>query len=95
MPDWTYAALTLLASPILALAKAFSVARRWQFYRVAYTPKIVCQHCGSTIHLLNQWRCSCSFVYAGHLLRTCPACGSLPLFARCQRCGICVMLPQP
>src|SRR5216684_1174789 len=45
--------------------------------------------------LVGLWRCSCSFIYRGHLLQLCPLCGRVPRIVRCYTCGLTTKLPEP
>jgi len=86
--------LLLVASPVyLALALCRAV-RHYRFVRVAFASSLMCE-CGEELSLVGMWRCSCRFTYRGHLLRVCPACGSLPCVVRCYRCGVTTKLPEP
>jgi len=87
--------LWLLASPVLFIRLLLRLARRYRFYRMAYTAQITCRNCGEAISLLNLWRCRCGFTMASHLLRPCPVCGSLPRMVRCFNCGATERLPEP
>src|SRR5439155_13956643 len=89
------AALWVLASPILFGRWLFRLIGRWQFYRMAYRPRLVCRNCHGMISLVGMWRCGCQYVYKGHVLRECPICGSLPRMVRCYGCGITTKLPTP
>lgn len=79
--------LSLLASPILAVRAGFRAARRMCFYWQSMQPSMTCKTCGGEISLVGLWRCGCGFSYAGHLLRFCPVCNSLPRMIRCFKCG--------
>jgi len=87
--------LWILASPVLLVKWLFRVQRQWQFWVMAYTPRIACRSCQGIISLLGVWRCSCGHTYRGHLLRACPICGSLPRMVRCYDCGVTTKLPEP
>ena len=88
--------LWVLASPMLFVKWLFRLRRRWKFWRMAYTPRIVCGYCRETIWLLGLWKCrSCGFSYRGHVLRECPVCASLPRMVRCFACGVTTLLPEP
>jgi len=86
--------LWILASPLLFVQSALRMARRIRFYRTAYAGQIPCRHCGAAISLVNLWRCPCGFTAAGHLLRECRNCGSLPRMVRCYECGATERLPD-
>jgi hypothetical protein len=93
---WIDLLLWILASPVLFVKWLWSLRRRWKFWQMAYTPRIVCTSCRGTIWLVGQWQCTaCAYTYQGHLLRECPVCGSLPRFARCFNCGVTTKLPEP
>ena len=47
--------LWVLASPILFVKWLLRLRRSWQFWRMAYTPRIVCRNCGATISLVGLW----------------------------------------
>lgn len=79
--------LWLLASPILLLVTVVRAVRAAKLVRLALRPALDCRTCGAPIALVGFWRCHCGFCYQGHLLRTCPICGSLPQVARCYRCN--------
>jgi hypothetical protein len=85
--------LFILASPILLFQKVRRVVERYRFFALAMQPEMPCE-CGSVISLVGLWRCSCSFTYRGHLLRTCLACGTIPYIVRCYRCGVTTKLPE-
>jgi hypothetical protein len=85
--------LFIVASPILLFQAVRRAVERYRFFELAMQPKMPCE-CGSTIWLVGLWRCSCSFTYRGHLLRTCPACGTIPHVVRCYRCGVTTKLPE-
>jgi hypothetical protein len=87
--------LWVLASPILLMRWLFRVRRRWKFWVMAYTPRIVCGNCRGAIWLVGLWRCGCGFTYRGHVARVCPVCGSLPRMVRCFNCGVTTKLPEP
>jgi len=87
--------LFVLASPILSIKAIRRGWRRYRFYRVAYSGSLPCPNCKETISLLGMWRCSCSYVYTGHLMRACPICHTLPRMARCFSCGNTLLLPMP
>lgn len=87
--------LWLLASPILFLCWLVRVVRHFLFLRLAYRCQLVCQNCRATVSLVGLWRCGCGFTYRGHVLRVCPACGSLPRMVRCYSCGVTRRLPEP
>jgi hypothetical protein len=86
--------LLLAASPVYATLGLRRAARHSRFLRVAFASSLRCE-CGEDISLVGMWRCSCRFTYRGHLLRVCPACGSLPCVIRCYRCGVTTKLPEP
>ena len=86
--------LFALASPILFALAVRRCWERYQFMRVATQPSITCE-CGALVMLVGVWRCSCRFTYAGHLLRRCPVCGTVPCVVRCYRCGVTTKLPEP
>jgi hypothetical protein len=87
--------LWILAAPIYLAKGLFRLWRKWKFWRVAYTPRIVCASCRGTIWLVGLWRCGCGYTYRGHLLRACPVCGSLPRMVRCYECGVTQKLLEP
>ena len=88
--------LWLLASPVLFVKWLLRLQQRWKFWRMAYTPRILCGNCGTTISLLGLWKCGgCQWTYRGHVLRECPVCGSLPRIVRCFACGVTTLLPEP
>lgn len=88
--DWV---LLVLASPII-LAKAILRAReRYRFFRLAMEPAITCE-CGQPVALVGFWRCSCGYTYAGHLLRACPVCHTIPCVVRCYACQRTTKLPE-
>ena len=87
--------LWVLASPIIFVKWLFRLRRRWKFWRMAYTPRIVCGNCGATISLVGLWRCSCGHTTKNHVLRPCQVCGSLPRMVRCFACGVTTLLPEP
>jgi len=88
--------LWVLASPILFVKWLFRLRRRWKFWRMAYTPRILCRNCEATISLVGLWKCGgCQYTSKGHLLRECPVCGSLPRMVRCFACGVTTLLPEP
>jgi len=91
---WLDLLLWVLASPVLFIRWLFRLRRKWRFWRMAYTPRIVCGSCKATIWLLGVWRCGCGYTYRGHLLRECPVCGALPRMARCFNCGLTTKLPE-
>ncbi len=94
MKDWQRdLALFALASPILAIRGAVRGVRQVQLLRLAAQPAFICRTCGSTVSLLGQWRCVCSYEYRGHVLRPCPLCGSFPRMIRCLSCGTTNLLP--
>jgi hypothetical protein len=82
------AVLWVLASPMLLAKGLLGVIGRCKFYRIAYTPRIVCRNCRGTISLVGMWRCGCGFTYRGHLLRECPVCHAWPAMVRCFECGL-------
>jgi hypothetical protein len=85
--------LFIFASPMLLFQKVRRAVERYRFFKLAMQPEMPCE-CGSTISLVGLWRCSCSFTYRGHLLRACPACGTVPYIVRCYRCGVTTKLPE-
>jgi hypothetical protein len=87
-------ALALLASPVYLLLALRRAWRNWRFLRVASVTHVRCE-CGAELSLVGLWRCSCGFTYRGHLLKVCPACGSLPCVIRCYHCGITTKLAEP
>jgi hypothetical protein len=87
--------LWVLASPILFVQWLFRLRRTWEFWRMAYTTRIVCGNCGGNIWLIGLWRCGCAYTYRGHVLHRCPVCGSLPRMVRCFACGVTTKLPDP
>ena len=85
--------LFFFASPILLFQAMRRAVERYRFFKLAMQPEMTCE-CGSAISLVGFWRCSCSFTYRGHLLRTCPMCGTVPCVVRCYRCGVTTKLPE-
>ena len=85
--------LFIFASPILLFQVLRRALERYRFFRLAMEPEMLCE-CGATISLVGLWRCSCSFTYRGHLLRTCPVCQTIPCIVRCYRCGVTSKLPE-
>jgi hypothetical protein len=79
--------LFVFASPVLFILAVYRMVRRFRFARVTRQPSLECRTCGVQIMLLGFWRCRCGFTYEGHLLRSCPICGSFPAMVRCTRCG--------
>lgn len=92
---WFDLVLWVLASPILFVKCLVRLWRRWEFWRMAYTPRITCRSCRATIWLLGTWECTCGYTYRGHLLRECPVCGGLPRMVRCFSCRVTEKLPEP
>jgi len=92
---WIDLLLWILASPVLFAKWLLRVRRRWRFWRMAYTPRIVCSSCRGTIWFLGLWRCACGYTYRGHLMRACPICGSAVRMVRCYECGLTTKLPEP
>ncbi len=93
---WLDLILWVLASPILLIKWLFRLQRRCRFWRMAYTPQIVCPSCRSRISLVGIWTCStCRYTYRGHVMRKCPVCGALPRMVRCYECGVTTKLPEP
>jgi hypothetical protein len=90
---WLDCLLFVLASPILFVKAARRAAQRCRFFRLAMAPAIVCE-CGAEVSLVGIWKCSCNYTYRGHLLRMCPVCGTIPVVARCYRCGVTTKLPE-
>jgi hypothetical protein len=90
---WTDGVLFLLASPVLLILAVRRAFERYNFFRLAMQPAIVCE-CGSTLSLVGLWRCSCGFTYRGHLLRLCPVCNTVPCVVRCYECGVTTKLPE-
>lgn len=88
------ALIWILASPILFILWGVRLARRVKYWCVAYATEITCMHCRSKISLVGMWRCGCGYTYAGHLLRTCPICHSLPRMVPCLSCGASRLLPE-
>lgn len=91
--SWVELILLLLASPMMLFLACRRAYERYQFFRVAMEPAIVCE-CGSVVSLLGLWRCGCGFVYRGHLLRLCPVCQTVPCVVRCYACGVTTKLPE-
>ncbi len=85
--------LFIFASPILLFQAVRGALERYRFFRLAMEPQMPCE-CGAPISLVGLWRCSCSFTYRGHLLRTCPVCQTIPCIVRCYRCGVTTKLPE-
>ena len=85
--------LFIFASPILLFQAMRRAVERYRFFRLAMESEMHCE-CGSAISLVGLWRCSCRFTYRGHLLRKCPACGTIPYVVRCYRCGVTTKLPE-
>lgn len=93
MHDWQKRIiLWLLASPFLLISGILKVIRHLRFLRLASATLVMCKACGAEISLLGQWKCTCGYVYRGHLMRKCPVCYSLPRLARCYRCGVTQLL---
>ena len=90
---WVDGVLFVLASPILAVKAVRRTFERYRFFRLAMRPAIACE-CGSQVPLVGFWKCPCGFCYRGHLLRTCPVCGTIPCVVRCYRCGVTTKLPE-
>lgn len=88
--DWV---LLALASPILFFQAVRRTMERYRFFRLAMESEMLCE-CGSPISLVGLWKCSCSFTYRGHLLRSCPVCRTVPCVVRCYRCGVTTKLPE-
>lgn len=86
--------LWLLASPIIVVLWGVRLSRRIRFWKTAYTVQVACGHCGTAISLVGLWKCGCGHTYAGHLLRVCPICHSLPRVVRCFSCGVTRLLPR-
>ena len=86
--------LLALASPVYTALATRRLIRNYRFMRLASAASIHCA-CGADLSLVCLWRCSCRFTYAGHLLRVCPVCGTLPCVIRCYRCGVTTKLPEP
>jgi hypothetical protein len=91
--NWFDGILFFLASPILFVCALRRGCERYRFFEMAMEPAIVCE-CGAPVSLVGLWRCSCGFTYRGHLLRTCPVCGTIPCVVRCYRCGVTKKLPE-
>lgn len=87
--------LFVLASPILFIRFVLWCVRRYRFWRVSYSPSLVCRNCNATIWLVGIWRCRCGYTYQGHLLRECRVCHGWPVMARCFECGLTEKLPGP
>lgn len=87
-------ALLVLASPVYTALAIRRLIRNYRFMRMASAASIHCA-CGADLSLVGLWRCSCRFTYAGHLLRVCPVCGTLPCIIRCYHCGVTTKLPDP
>jgi hypothetical protein len=85
----------LLAAPVLLISGVLRSVRRCKFWSVAYRPSLRCPTCNAAISLVGMWECHCGYTYVGHVLRTCPVCGSLPRMVRCFSCGATAILPQP
>ena len=79
--------LLLLAAPVYAVVWSVRLARRMRFARLAVERTFACRTCGRHMLLVGLWRCGCGFTYLGHLLRSCPVCGTLPQVIRCEHCG--------
>ena len=92
--SWVKWTLFVFASPILVIQAVRRVLERYRFFQLAMQPGINCE-CGQQISLVGFWKCSCRFTYQGHLLRTCPVCGTIPCVVRCYRCGRTTKLPEP
>lgn len=90
---WLDLILFALASPMLLVMAIRKALRRYEFFRIATAPAIVCE-CGAAVSLVGFWRCSCRFTYRGHLLRPCPLCQTIPCVVRCYRCGVTTKLPE-
>ena len=91
---WVDLILYVFASPILFVQAMRRGMERYRFFQLAMEPAIICD-CGSDVSLVGFWKCSCGFVYQGHLLRTCPLCAAIPCIVRCYRCGRTSKLPEP
>jgi hypothetical protein len=85
--------LLIFASPILLFQAVQRARERYRFFELAMEPQMLCE-CGAPISLVGLWKCSCSFTYRGHLLRTCPVCRTIPCVVRCYRCGVTTKLPE-
>lgn len=79
--------LFILSSPILAVRAVARFLRHLAFLRMAIQPMLTCRTCGGTISLVGIWKCGCGYTTEGHVLRSCPVCGSCPAMIRCYRCG--------
>jgi hypothetical protein len=90
---WVDGALWVVASPVLAVKAALRARERYRFFRLAMARAVICE-CGAEVSLVGVWRCSCNFTYRGHLLRTCPVCGTIPCVVRCYECGVTTKLPE-
>lgn len=86
--------LWIAAIPVSILVGLVRAARQIPSWKAAYSASIPCRTCGTPISLLGQWRCTCGYVYRGHMLRPCPICHSLPRIARCLACGCTELLPE-
>src|SRR5712692_5399831 len=90
---WLDLTLLVLASPILLVQGVRRGLERYRFFQMAMQPAITCE-CGAPVALVGFWKCSCGFTYQGHLLRTCPVCGTIPCVVRCYQCGVTTKLPE-
>jgi len=84
----------ILCLPFRMLDSCVRLRRHAAFLRLATATQIFCP-CGIPISLVGLWRCSCSFIYRGHLLQLCPLCGRVPRIVRCYTCGLTTKLPEP
>lgn len=87
--------LVIISSPLLLVDWCVKAIGRGSYWRVAYSPSIICSNCGESISLVGIWACSCKFTYRGHLMRECPVCHSVPRMVRCFECGVTEKLPEP
>lgn len=53
---------------------------------------IVCSNCSKEVSLTGMWQCVCGFQYAGHILKVCPVCHSVPNIIRCPNCGVTTLI---
>jgi hypothetical protein len=88
------ALLWVLASPVFVVRGCLHLRRKVQYWEVAYSTSVTCRYCHERISLVGMWRCGCSYTYAGHVLRICPVCRSLPQTVRCIVCGVSRLLPE-
>jgi hypothetical protein len=55
---------------------------------------VACATCGQEIPLLGLWECGgCSYSWYGWYFSRCEACGDIPPWVECGRCGASTMNP--